>query len=410
MRILVVQESDWLKRNPVQQHHMLERLSVQGHEVTVLDYPICWRDGGGPPFSRRVVHKRVARVVPSANVTVIRTAGLRVPGLGKLVWLVSNTIEMARIFMSGWPDVVVVLGLSNGLVAVVLGRLTGVPTVAHLIDALHALVEPPWLRPIAAAFERAVLRGADRVVVTNRALGAYASSMVPGKVAPEIVPTGVDVGNLRDSSREHVRAQYGIRPQDGVMLFVGWLYPFCGLREVAMAMARRPDLATLRLLVVGDGDLATELQRLRDVELGDRIILAGQQPFCRVPEFIAAADICLLPSVRNETVDHIVPAKLYEYLAAGKPVIASRLPGVVAELGHGVGIDYVDTPEAVVDLATRLILDPAELGRRAEVARRAAMTAPSWDDVSARFLTILESATLRGRVTEHAGPRLRGSA
>ena len=43
MRILVVQESDWLERNPHQQHHLFDRLSERGHEVRVMDYPIDWR-------------------------------------------------------------------------------------------------------------------------------------------------------------------------------------------------------------------------------------------------------------------------------------------------------------------------------------------------------------------------------
>ena len=42
MRILVVQESDWLERNPHQQHHLMERMATRGHEIRVIDYPIDW--------------------------------------------------------------------------------------------------------------------------------------------------------------------------------------------------------------------------------------------------------------------------------------------------------------------------------------------------------------------------------
>ena len=40
MRIIVVQETDWQRRGPHQQHHLFERLSLRGHAITVLDYPI----------------------------------------------------------------------------------------------------------------------------------------------------------------------------------------------------------------------------------------------------------------------------------------------------------------------------------------------------------------------------------
>ena len=38
MKILVVQESDWIERGPHQNHHLMERLSIKGHEVRVIDY------------------------------------------------------------------------------------------------------------------------------------------------------------------------------------------------------------------------------------------------------------------------------------------------------------------------------------------------------------------------------------
>ena len=114
MRILVVQESDWLRRNPHQQHHMLERLSAQGHDILVLDYPIRWRDEGRGLLAPRRVHLGVAKVVPNADVTVIRTASLRISGLGKLAWLATNTLEQVRAFRAFRPDVVVILGLRTG--------------------------------------------------------------------------------------------------------------------------------------------------------------------------------------------------------------------------------------------------------------------------------------------------------
>ena len=43
MNILVVQESNWLARNPHQQHHLMERLAARGHSVRVIDYDIDWK-------------------------------------------------------------------------------------------------------------------------------------------------------------------------------------------------------------------------------------------------------------------------------------------------------------------------------------------------------------------------------
>ena len=42
MKILFTQETDWLKRNPVQQHHLAEILSLRGHDTRVIDYELQW--------------------------------------------------------------------------------------------------------------------------------------------------------------------------------------------------------------------------------------------------------------------------------------------------------------------------------------------------------------------------------
>lgn len=71
MKILVVQESDWLKRNPHQQHHLMDRMVLRGHEVKVIDYPIDWpkEDPDGFVFHREV-HDNVHKVKPEADIQV----------------------------------------------------------------------------------------------------------------------------------------------------------------------------------------------------------------------------------------------------------------------------------------------------------------------------------------------------
>ena len=80
----------------------------------------------------------------------------------------------------------------------------------------------------------------------------------------------------------------------------------------------------------------------------NKIIMMGYMPYEDIPELIASADICLLPAYNNEVMRDIVPIKLYEYLAMHKPVIATKLPGVMKEFGNGSGVIYIDKPEDVI--------------------------------------------------------------
>lgn len=82
MKILLIQESDWLKRGPHQQHQLADRLSLRGHQIRAIDYEILWRAQGKKElYSRRQVFENIAKTGTGARVTVIR------PGIIKILWL-----------------------------------------------------------------------------------------------------------------------------------------------------------------------------------------------------------------------------------------------------------------------------------------------------------------------------------
>jgi glycosyltransferase involved in cell wall biosynthesis len=122
-----------------------------------------------------------------------------------------------------------------------------------------------------------------------------------------------------------------------------------------LAKLRREDIG-VKLVIVGDGDAFEELQRMRtDLHLEDCVTLTGKQPYERMPEFIAASDICLLPAYNNKVMHDIVPIKMYEYMTMGKPVIATRLPGIMKEFGSDNGVLWIERPEDALGKALEVI-------------------------------------------------------
>ena len=70
MKILLVQDTDWLTRNIHQHHHVGERLSLRGHELLVIDHDVMWRTHGNGKrkfFLGRQVFDGVSKVVPDAD-------------------------------------------------------------------------------------------------------------------------------------------------------------------------------------------------------------------------------------------------------------------------------------------------------------------------------------------------------
>ena len=146
-----------------------------------------------------------------------------------------------------------------------------------------------------------------------------------------------------------IREKYGIKKDDILLFFMGWIYEFSGMKEVAESLAAT-DNDKIKLMIVGEGDLYEPLLKMRsEKNLDGRLILTGKVPFGDIPKYLAAADICLLPAYRNDIMMNIVPIKIYEYMAMGKPVIATALPGIQKEFGSESGINYIENPGDVLE-------------------------------------------------------------
>jgi glycosyltransferase involved in cell wall biosynthesis len=399
LRILVVQETDWVDRNPILHHRMLEAMSIGGDEITVLDHEIFWGRGGRfPLWRRRRVWTEHSKILPGSRITVIRPGMLRIPGIARVSWLITTWFELRRYIRAGRPDAIVAYGISNSYLARILARRHGIPFVFHIFDSLHALAEPAVLRPLAALVERHVLRAADRIVVPYRALLGYLARRGVRADRVELIPNGMTHRTLDSSIRAEVRQRLGIADDEVALLFIGWLYRHSGLDELARQLARSETArARYRLVIVGDGDLAGPLARIRDeTGLGDRLILTGRRPVSEMAHFVAGADVCLLPSTQSAAMRYIVPTKVDEYLELARPVMSSRLEGMLAEFRDMAGIIWVDGPTDVLPTLDRLLFgDRPAAEVLAELSRASAGYAAGredWPTVIDRFRTVIADA------------------
>ncbi len=397
-----MQETDWIDRNPILHHRMLESLSIGGDDITVLDYEILWGRGGRLPlWQRRRVWTDASKFLPGSRVTVIRPAMLRVPGLARLSWLLATWRELRRYVHAGKPDVIVAYGITNSFLARLVARTLRIPFVFHLFDSLHALAEPGALRPLAAFVEGVVLRSADRVVIAHRALSAYVAGM---GVRPErviLIPNGVTRRQPDPSTRAAMRSQLGIADDEVALLFVGWLYRHSGLVELALELARDiTRYAAFKVVIVGDGDLSTTLAEIKSAKgLGDSLILTGRRPVREIVDFIVASDVCLLPSIPSKAMRYVVPSKVDEYLEVGRPVISTPLEGMLAEFRDMTGIIWVAGAADVLPRLDRLLSGPKKptdvLAELSQACAHYVASRDDWETVTGRFRAVLTDATHR---------------
>lgn len=355
MRILVVQESDWIARGPHQSHHLMERLSKRGHEIRVVDFEILWREKETKSLiSRRQVFEGVHKAIKDGAVTVIRPAIIKLPVLDYISLVYTHRAEIQRQINEFKPDVIIAFGILNANIAFRIAEKNGIPSIYYIIDELHRLVPEKAFKALAKFVEKQNMKIADKVVSINEGLREYTIEMGATEEKTEVIRAGVDLERFVSDGRDEVRKRYGILDDDTVLFFMGWLYDFSGLKEVAMELARCEN-NHIKLLVVGKGDLWDVLQEIRkNCALEKKLIMVDWIPYEDVPKYLSASDICILPAYNNDIMRNIVPIKMYEYMAAKKPVIATCIYGITKEFGDNNGVLYVDKPEEVVWNAIKL--------------------------------------------------------
>jgi glycosyltransferase involved in cell wall biosynthesis len=153
----------------------------------------------------------------------------------------------------------------------------------------------------------------------------------------------------------------------------------------------------VRLVLGGDGLLRHELER-QAIQLGvsERVNFPGRISWDEVPDFLAASDIFVLPSIRDAqgNMDGL-PTVLLEAMASGVAVIASRLGGVplVIESGkNGLLVTPGDNQELSLVLE-RLISHPEERQSLAREARLNVENIFNWENVAQTFIGMMEKIT-----------------
>jgi glycosyltransferase involved in cell wall biosynthesis len=238
---------------------------------------------------------------------------------------------------------------------------------------------------------RIIMAQASKLYATSwdYARASRVSEMLQAR--PQIVdeiPNGVDTKRFcPDGSSRLLRDRYACTDQDKIVLFVGAIdhaHYFKGIDGLLQAI-RHIDDASVKLLLVGDGDLReTYQQQAQELGIAQRVLFCGRVSAEELPQHYVLGDILVLPST---TMGEAFGMVLIEAMACGKPVIASNLPGVRSVVHDGEDGLLVE-PGNVADLAAKirqLLDDPQrrqEMGKRgrAKVERKYA-----WDAIGAKL-------------------------
>jgi glycosyltransferase involved in cell wall biosynthesis len=374
-------------------------LARAGHQVHVVTSYVQHKERTVPDRyrGRRVVHE------VEDGIDVWRTYST--PGYGRDLrsrlasygtfawWAAIAALRAPR------PDVVVASSpsLPSAAAAAAIARLRGARFLLEVRDLwpdsaiAMGLIRDRRAIAAARALERFCYARADRIVALTEGIrdGIVAQGVPPGRIV--LITNGVDLEMTANGAGP---APAPVPADAFVAMYVGAHGTYSSLETVLDAAARLEDAPGVRLVLVGNGDrkpaLVAEARRrgLANVAFVDPV------PKREVPSWLARADACLLPYQDRPLFAGALPNKAFDYLGAGRPIVAAAPPGELTRLVERARCGIAVPPEdgAALAGAIRTLAADREAARRmGEAGRRHALEHYDRAALAARFVATVES-------------------
>lgn len=366
--IVCVGFADWDTELWTNQHHLMSRLARENRVLFVeslgLRQPqLAGRDvkrivrrlrrGVAPPRAADGLHVLSPLVVPLHRFAAVRALNRRL-----LPWLVRRATRR--------------LGLRRPILWAY------VPQAEALLDALDpSLVVYHCVDDIAAqpgidgasfrAAEARFAARADLVLASAPSLAARMRTLSSNVLdAPNVADTALFARALEDGPGD---AALDALPHPRIV-FTGAVVATKVDVGLLVELARaRPQWSFALVGPVGLGDPRTDVSALA---AEPNVHLLGPRAYGELPDVLRGADAGLIPYARNTLTDGIFPMKVYEYLAAGLPVVATELPSIA-------GVADVATAPDAAGIAALLDGVLVHDDRERRLARSRAAAAHSWD-------------------------------
>ncbi len=273
------------------------------------------------------------------------------------------------------------------------------------IKIFHYSARQPRLVGIfLAAMERFIPNLCDTVSVSSQRLKTECIRYDINEERLFMAPVGADLDLFHpEVSGVRIRERYNL--EGPIVVYLGQLhggqYVEQFIKAAKMVLNKIPDIT---FMIVGDGYRLAELKKLaEDLDLTQDIIFTGSVAHREIPIYLAASDIAVACFEENDITQCKSPLKIAEYLASGKPIVASDVGEVKRMLG-GAGI--LTIPGNSEDLALGIIklLEDEPLRKRlSQKARKRAEEIYNWNNTSQNILEAYHFAIEKGRSPANKG-------
>lgn len=355
MKILFVHEVSYRKKVIYEMHEFPELLSLRGHEVTFLEF-----DEGKKFWQAKRWPKREmisGRVHTQAKVELIKPFQLGIPGLDRLLATLTVLPTLNSLLKRGNFDAVVLYAVPTyGLQTLWLARKHNVPVVFRALDVSHK-IRSSFLAPIIKWVEQRIYKKTDLLSANNPAMAKYCEELSKrtGQTAVHFPP--LDLSHFKNFTRDlALQSDLGIAEGDQVIVYMGSFFYFSGLRDAIDEFAKVSKTSSnLKFLLVGGGEQDSELRkRVADLELAGKVIFTGFVGYEDLPRYLKMADVAVNTLEPTLVANVAFPNKVLQYMAAGLPVVSTKLDGLEQTFGERAGITWASNSKDVFRAALKL--------------------------------------------------------
>lgn len=358
--ILVVAPQPFLedRGTPIAVYQLVEALSSLGYDVDVLTYPLG-----------RAILLRGVRVFRVPNRFRIRAVPVGL-SFRKLVLDVELTIALWRRLRARRYGLIHAVE-EAGFPALFLGRRAGIPVIYDMQSRLpeqlaqHGFFRLRAVRAVLSACERWLLRGVT-AVMSSTGLAAHVRSVVPAVHVGEWAYAS-EAGRVEREQSERLRVELGVPENARLILYTGTFEEYQGLHVLLSAIpevCRSVPEAVFVWVGGSAGERRIVERKAAELELNGQLLLLPRQQRERVPAFLAVADVLVSPRVYGEN----LPFKIFDYLAAGRPIVATDIPAHRSILTPERAALVAPNAEGIAQGIRDVLLDPGLAARLASAA------------------------------------------
>ena len=349
LKILFIHEVSYRKKVIFEMHEFPELLALRGHEISFFEFDEgrkFWQKGQAP--KSEVIQ---GRVHPDARINLSRPLQVGIPGIDRILALVTVLPTLRKLFKNNNFDAVVLYAVPTyGLQTLWLAKRYKVPVLFRAIDVSHK-IRSSLLSPAIKWVEKQIYKQVDLLSANNSAIADYCQELGKRTEATMVHYPPLDLSHFQQGERDQVlRKSLGLKAEDRVLTYMGSFFYFSGLAEALKEFANL--VATdrnLKFLLIGGGEQDSELRKLvLDLGIQGQVVFTGFIAYQELPRYLKVADVAVNTLEPTLVSNVAFPNKVLQYLAAGLPVVSTKLEGLLSVFHNQKAVTWAEDARAVI--------------------------------------------------------------